>query len=73
MVSGGWQVPRSDLQGGTLPCDLSHDVCYVPIPPCGQADTCENITFLQLRLRAIINCAEFGRENAVADLTEQCI
>ena len=22
-------------------------------PPCGQTDTCENITFLQLRLRAV--------------------
>ena len=43
--------------GGTLPCDLSRDgfaVTYLPPPP-GQTDACENITFLQLRLRAVNN------------------
>ena len=39
--------PRSDvLQGGMLPCDLSHDAFYDAYPlPCEQTDGCENITF----------------------------
>ena len=41
----------------TLPCDLSHDACGITttLSPCGQTDVCENITFSQLRLRAVIN------------------
>ena len=41
----------------TLPCDLSHDACDITttLSPCGQTDVCENITFPQLRLRAVIN------------------
>ena len=40
--------------GGTLPCDLSHDVFDVTCPsPRGQTNTCENITFPKLRLWAL--------------------
>ena len=45
------------MSGGrvTLPCDLFHDACDVPNPlPRKQKDACENITFPQLRLRALI-------------------
>ena len=46
--------PRSDVQGegGTLLCDLLHDACDVTAPN-RMTDTCENITFLQLRWRAV--------------------
>ena len=56
--------PRSDVQWVpyltlpgrcTLPCDLSHDAFDVTYHPLlrGQTDTCENISFPQLRLWAV--------------------
>ena len=51
-----------------LPCDLFHDACddvtYPNSPPTslGQTHTSENITFLQLLLRAVITINDFGAE-----------
>ena len=39
--------------GGTLSCDISRDAFDVSPPPQEQTDACENITFLQLRLRLV--------------------
>ena len=38
-----------------IPCDLSHDACYVstPPPPTEWPETCQNITFPQLLLRTV--------------------
>ena len=48
--------PKVWCPGGILPCDLSHDTFDVTYPTsCEQTDACENITFSQLRLRAVIN------------------
>ena len=42
-------------RGYPLRCDLSHDARDVTCPqPHGQIDACENITFLQLFLLAVI-------------------
>ena len=53
-ISGGWRVTLQVwcLRGGTLPCDLSHDAFDVTYHP--QTDTFENITFPNLRLRAVV-------------------
>ena len=49
---------RSDVGGGegNLPRNMSHDGFDVTnlIPPHGQTDACENITFPQLSLRAVM-------------------
>ena len=39
---------------------ISDDACHVPVPSPhhGQIDTCENITFLRIRLRAVIRIVE---------------
>ena len=56
MFVSSWRVSDHSC-GESLPCHLSHDACYVPTP--GQTDASENITFLQLRLRALtINALE---------------
>ena len=49
-----WGRVRSQVwcPRGSLPCDLSHDA-FDSTPPRGQTDVSENITFLQIRLRAV--------------------
>ena len=71
-VAGVWsqantfeQVVRFDMQGvgypgDTLPCDLTHDIGDVHLPMEKLTDICENITFLQLRLRKVINSSTNG-------------
>ena len=57
MPRGGEEEGRGGkLKGGVLPCDLSHDACNVPVPfPLNRmTDACENITFPQLCLWAVI-------------------
>ena len=62
-----WYCPggRWGCPGGApplWPCDLSHDASGVT-PLVGQTDTCENMTFPQLRLRTVKNPFSTRRRN----------
>ena len=48
-------LPRGGLPRGCTP------------PPCGQTDTCKNITFLQLLLRTVIREYQVGNKPNIAN------
>ena len=52
MSEGGATSPDLSRGGDTLPVDLSNDAFDLAYPR-EQTDACENITFPQLRLRAV--------------------
>ena len=50
----GRGIPGPMSGGCTIPCGLFHNACDFTYPPCEQTHDCENITFKQLLLRAVI-------------------
>ena len=67
-AGGGWSWVRIGVQpwrgcglGGGMGLGVQHCGKALSPPPVGQTDTCENITFRQLRLRAVIFPTHFCR------------
>ena len=76
-LARGWVCPGVGISPGVpLPCNLSYDACdvtYPYLPTEWQTDTCENITFQQLLLWAVINIIYYNKRQQTERIVSQRI